>query len=68
DLVYLNGYGFPADKGGPMSWADGQGVAAIHDRLKALQAAFGEHWLPARLIEQLAASGQRFADVQEGRV
>ena len=68
DLVYLNGYGFPADKGGPMSWADSQGVAAIHDRLKALQAAFGEHWLPARLIEQLAASGQRFADVQEGRV
>ena len=68
DLVYLNGYGFPADKGGPMSWADSQGVAEIHDRLKALQAAFGEHWLPARLIEQLSASGQRFADVQEGRV
>ncbi|PJE38909.1 MAG: 3-hydroxyacyl-CoA dehydrogenase [Pseudomonas sp.] len=73
DLVYLNGYGFPADKGGPMNWADGQGVAAIHDRLKALQAAFGEHWLPARLIEKLASSGQRFADVrvsdvQEGQV
>ena len=56
-----------------MSWADSQGVAAIHDRLKKLQAAFGEHWLPACLIEQLAASGQRFADVrvagvQEGRV
>lgn len=73
DLVYLNGYGFPADKGGPMNWADGQGVAAMHDRLKALQAAFGEHWLPARLIEKLASSGQRFADmrvsdVQEGRV
>ena len=38
-----------------------------------LQAAFGEHWLPARLIEKLASSGQRFADVrvsdvQEGRV
>jgi 3-hydroxyacyl-CoA dehydrogenase len=27
DLVYLNGYGFPADKGGPMAWADAQGVA-----------------------------------------
>ncbi|PKM27279.1 MAG: 3-hydroxyacyl-CoA dehydrogenase [Gammaproteobacteria bacterium HGW-Gammaproteobacteria-13] len=68
DLVYLNGYGFPADKGGPMGWADSQGVAAIYDRLKALQAAFGEHWLPARLIEKLANSGQRFVDVQEGRV
>jgi 3-hydroxyacyl-CoA dehydrogenase len=68
DLVYLNGYGFPADQGGPLAWADQQGLADILARLKALQAQFGEHWMPARLIETLAASGQRFADVQEGRV
>jgi 3-hydroxyacyl-CoA dehydrogenase len=68
DLVYLNGYGFPADQGGPLAWADQQGLADILARLEALQAQFGEHWMPARLIETLAASGQRFADVQEGRV
>jgi 3-hydroxyacyl-CoA dehydrogenase len=68
DLVYLNGYGFPADKGGPMTWADQQGLADILARLKALQARFGEHWQPARLIETLAAGGQPFATVQEGRV
>ena len=68
DLVYLNGYGFPADKGGPMAWADAQGLADILARLKALQARFGDHWQPARLIETLAASGQGFASVQQGRV
>lgn len=68
DLVYLNGYGFPADKGGPMAWADGEGVATILDRLRTLQSQFGEHWQPAALIERLAAAGKRFADVKEGNV
>lgn len=73
DLVYLNGYGFPADKGGPMNWADAQGAAALYQRLKDLQARFGEHWQPARLIETLATNGKRFADmrvadVKEGSV
>lgn len=68
DLVYLNGYGFPADKGGPMAWADGEGVATILDRLRTLQMQFGEHWQPAALIERLATAGKRFADVKEGNV
>ena len=68
DLVYLNGYGFPADKGGPMAWADSQGVEAIEQRLKALQPIFGDHWQPAKLIEHLAASHKRFVDVREGQL
>ncbi|MHA6492118.1 3-hydroxyacyl-CoA dehydrogenase [Pseudomonas borbori] len=68
DLVYLNGYGFPAAQGGPMSWADSQGVAAIQQRLNTLQGLFGSHWQPAKLIEKLAAEGKRFADVQEQAV
>ncbi|MVW74414.1 3-hydroxyacyl-CoA dehydrogenase [Pseudomonas xionganensis] len=68
DLVYLNGYGFPMDQGGPMNWADGQGLGAILDRLGTLQARLGEHWQAAPLIERLVADGKRFADVQEGRV
>ncbi|PAV46776.1 3-hydroxyacyl-CoA dehydrogenase [Pseudomonas sp. HAR-UPW-AIA-41] len=68
DLVYLNGYGFPADKGGPMAWADGEGMATILDRLRTLQTQFGEHWQPAALIERLAAAGKRFADVKEGNL
>jgi len=62
DLVYLNGYGFPADKGGPMAWADQQGLADVHQRLVALETRQGDHWRPARLIGELAAGGKGFAD------
>ncbi|MGQ7959813.1 3-hydroxyacyl-CoA dehydrogenase NAD-binding domain-containing protein [Pseudomonas sp. SP16.1] len=68
DLVYLNGYGFPAERGGPMAWADGEGVAAIHRGLLQLTERFGAHWQPAALIERLAAENKQFSDVQEGRV
>jgi len=68
DLVYLNGYGFPAERGGPMAWADGEGIAAIHQRLLQLTERFGAHWQPAVLIERLASDSKRFADVQEGQV
>ena len=68
DLVYLNGYGFPAERGGPMAWADGEGVGAIRRRLQQLAERFGAHWQPAALIERLAEQNKRFADVQEGRV
>ncbi|WP_296277389.1 3-hydroxyacyl-CoA dehydrogenase [Pseudomonas sp. UBA7530] len=68
DLVYLNGYGFPAERGGPMAWADGEGGGAIRQRLLQLSERFGAHWQPAALIERLAEQGKNFADVQEGRV
>jgi 3-hydroxyacyl-CoA dehydrogenase len=67
DLVYLNGYGFPAERGGPMVWADGEGVGAIRQRLLQLAERFGSHWQPAALIERLATENKRFSDVQEGR-
>ncbi|WP_347907546.1 3-hydroxyacyl-CoA dehydrogenase NAD-binding domain-containing protein [Pseudomonas grandcourensis] len=68
DQVWLNGYGFPVESGGPMRWADEQGMYSLLTRLERLQGLFGEHWHPARLIPRLMASGKRFADVVEGRV
>jgi 3-hydroxyacyl-CoA dehydrogenase len=65
DTVYLNGYGFPADTGGPMAWADSQGLPAIRARLEALAERFGSHWQPAALIRRLAESGRPFADFQQ---
>jgi 3-hydroxyacyl-CoA dehydrogenase len=61
DLVYLNGYGFPADKGGPMAWADQQGLEDIHARLLELETKQGDQWKPARLIGELAAQGKSFS-------
>ena len=55
DLVWLNGYGWPAWTGGIMYWADHEGLAKIVDGLK-------RHNLPvAPLLEQLAASGGTFS-------
>ena len=51
-----------------MAWADGEGVAAIRQRLLQLSERFGGHWQPAALIERLASAGKQFSDVQEGRV
>ncbi|MDH4558273.1 3-hydroxyacyl-CoA dehydrogenase [Pseudomonas sp. BN417] len=65
DTVYLNGYGFPVDKGGPMTWADNQGLPAIRTRLEALAERFGPHWQPAALIRRLADSDRHFTDFQQ---
>ncbi|WP_181297507.1 3-hydroxyacyl-CoA dehydrogenase [Pseudomonas sp. Q2-TVG4-2] len=65
DTVYLNGYGFPAEVGGPMTWADRQGLPAIRDRLNALAERHGPHWKPAELIDSLATLGGRFVDYKQ---
>ncbi|MCP5854145.1 hypothetical protein NL323_29855, partial [Klebsiella pneumoniae] len=67
DRVYLHGYGFPAETGGPMCWADQQGLGVLLARLERLQGLFGEHWRPAGLLMRLVAAGKRLADVSEGR-
>ena len=65
DTVYLYGYGFPAEVGGPMTWADRQGLPAIRERLNTLAERHGEHWQPAELIDSLA-SWRAFRRLQEG--
>jgi 3-hydroxyacyl-CoA dehydrogenase len=63
DIVWLNGYGWPAYRGGPMFWADLVGLPTILARLKALQAAHGDDFKPAALLETLAAEGRGFASL-----
>jgi 3-hydroxyacyl-CoA dehydrogenase len=62
DVVFVNGYGWPAWRGGPMWHADRMGLRAVRDRLAELAALTGDEGLkPAPLIERLAASGGTFA-------
>jgi 3-hydroxyacyl-CoA dehydrogenase len=63
DQVWFNGYGFPAEIGGPMTWADSQGINAIGARLERLQQVLGEHWCPAALIDQLSIRNKHFGEV-----
>jgi 3-hydroxyacyl-CoA dehydrogenase len=60
DVIYLNGYGFPSFRGGPMFFADTVGLAAIHDRVTAFHRDLGARWEPAPLLARLAAEGRTF--------
>ncbi|MBO3273945.1 3-hydroxyacyl-CoA dehydrogenase NAD-binding domain-containing protein [Pseudomonas schmalbachii] len=62
DLVWINGYGFPAHLGGPLYYAEQLGldkvVAGIQRYRKEL-GAYGEMWFqPAPLLERLVAAGK----------
>jgi 3-hydroxyacyl-CoA dehydrogenase len=64
DLVYLNGYGFPAYRGGPMFFADQTGLHDIARTLKRIAAQPGSDssaWTPAPLLTRLAEQGQTFS-------
>jgi len=63
DIVWLNGYGFPAYRGGPMFYADTVGVPALVEALVRLQGAHGEVWTPAPLLARIAAKRGRLADL-----
>jgi 3-hydroxyacyl-CoA dehydrogenase len=63
DMVYLTGYGFPLHRGGPMCYADSQGLFNVVRTMK--QFAANPHddaafWQPAPLLAKLAAEGKGF--------
>jgi len=63
DMVYLTGYGFPLHRGGPMCYADQQGLFNVVQAMK--QFAANPHddasfWQPAPLLARLAAEGKSF--------
>jgi len=60
DTIYVNGYGFPAWRGGPMFYADRVGLGHIHDRIVALHREHGARWEPAPLLARLAREGGTF--------
>lgn len=61
DVVYLNGYGFPAERGGPMFFADRLGLPLVLDKVRSLaKGRNGWVWSAPKLLVDLAARGQRF--------
>ena len=64
DVVWVNGYGFPAAKGGPMFQADRIGIPKILERLRHYQQGYqGWAFKPAPLLLKLAESGADFASL-----
>jgi 3-hydroxyacyl-CoA dehydrogenase len=62
DIVFLNGYGFPAYRGGPMWYADTVGLTKVYERVSEFHKQHGELWEPASLLKRLAEEGKGFAD------
>ena len=67
DVVYTNGYGFPAWRGGPMFYADRVGLATIYERVSAFHRELGQRWAPAPLLARLAREGSTFKAFDKSR-
>jgi 3-hydroxyacyl-CoA dehydrogenase len=63
DIVWINGYGWPVYRGGPMFYADLVGPDKILAKLKEFEATMGADFAPAPFLEKLAAEGKRFQDL-----
>jgi len=64
DMVYLTGYGFPLFRGGPMNYADQQGLFNVVQSMKRFAANPHDDqkfWQPAPLLAKLAAEGKTFS-------
>ncbi|MBC7938589.1 MAG: enoyl-CoA hydratase/isomerase family protein [Chitinophagaceae bacterium] len=64
DMVYLTGYGFPLHRGGPMCYADTQGLFNVVQAMKRFAANpldDASFWQPAPLLARLVAEGKSFS-------
>lgn len=66
DVVWVNGYGWPVYRGGPMYYADQLGLDKVLAKLNQFHAALGDAFKPAPLLQQLVAEGRKFADLNKG--
>jgi 3-hydroxyacyl-CoA dehydrogenase len=64
DTVYVNGYGFPTYVGGPMWFADTQGLDnVLADMERFFEETGDEVWKPSDLLKKLVSEGKNFASL-----
>jgi 3-hydroxyacyl-CoA dehydrogenase len=64
DTVWINGYGWPVYRGGPMHYGDQVGLDKVLARMKEFQAQMGDAFKPSALLEKLVAEGKKFGDMR----
>jgi 3-hydroxyacyl-CoA dehydrogenase len=64
DIVWINGYGWPVYRGGPMFWADLVGPGVIAGRMRELQRTLGDDFAVAPLLDRLANDGGKFESLK----
>ncbi len=58
DVVWVNGYGWPVYRGGPMFWADTVGLSEVADKIADYSDRLGgDHWVLSPLLRKLADEG-----------
>jgi 3-hydroxyacyl-CoA dehydrogenase len=63
DIVWINGYGWPVYRGGPMFYGDTIGLDKVLAKMKLWQAQMGDVYKPSALLERLVAEGKKFQDL-----
>jgi 3-hydroxyacyl-CoA dehydrogenase len=61
DIVWINGYGWPVYRGGPMFYGDTVGLTTVLDRLRHYQGLHGDDFTPSPLLERLAGSNGKLS-------
>ena len=62
DIVYINGYGFPIWRGGPMFYANSIGLDKVLEKINKFAEKDEGFWKPADLLVAMANNGGKFAD------
>ncbi|MEF2552081.1 3-hydroxyacyl-CoA dehydrogenase NAD-binding domain-containing protein [Aurantimonas sp. A2-1-M11] len=60
DVVWINGYGWPVYRGGPMFYADTIGPHTVLEKMREFEARMGEDFAPAPLLERIVRDGGSF--------
>ena len=66
DVVYINGYGFPVWRGGPMHHANTMGLDVVIEKLEKYREITGNDvYKPSELLVNLAKNGEKFGDAPQ---
>ncbi len=60
DVVWIHGYRWPRETGGPMFYADSVGLTTVVEQLRAFEKEFGSSFAPAPMLVRLAGEGGSF--------
>jgi 3-hydroxyacyl-CoA dehydrogenase len=64
DIVWINGYGWPVYRGGPMFYGDTVGLDKVLAKMREWQSQMGDVFKPSTLLEKMVAEGKRFQDLK----
>lgn len=67
DIVWINGYGWPAYRGGPMYFADTIGLSTIVRKLEEHAPKLGSSFSISPLLQQLATEGKKIHEFRLDR-